>query len=170
MDHRIVSQAEWTKARKAQLAHEKEVTQLNDQTRWSAGRALGSRSRRTTYLKGLAARKRCPTSLTQAASSSSTISCSRRAEGRLPRLLFHRRSYRRRQSAPPASRCVAALPFRARPGASLTLQEAHGLAVQMGVVLRRRLQLRLPRLGVPGADGERRSPNTITKRSTSRGE
>jgi predicted dithiol-disulfide oxidoreductase (DUF899 family) len=31
MDHRIVSQAEWTKARKALLAREKEVTKLHDQ-------------------------------------------------------------------------------------------------------------------------------------------
>jgi predicted dithiol-disulfide oxidoreductase (DUF899 family) len=31
MDHRIVSQAEWTKERKALLAREKEVTKLNDQ-------------------------------------------------------------------------------------------------------------------------------------------
>ncbi len=31
MDHRIVSQAEWTKARKAMLAREKEVTKLHDQ-------------------------------------------------------------------------------------------------------------------------------------------
>ena len=91
-----------------------------------------------------------------------------RLEGRLPELLVPRRPFRRRRDPPRPARRDADRRFARAARRDRGLQEAHGLEVQMGVVVRQRLQLRLRRLVHPGGKGLRQASSTITRKAASR--
>src|SRR5947199_1065869 len=76
--------------------------------------------------------------------------------GRVPELLLPVRPYRRRRRAPRAARRDAAGGVASASPADRSVQEAHGLALPVGVVARDRLQLRLSRVVQEGRDGEGR--------------
>ena len=155
--HKIVSHEEWIAARKAHLADEKAFTARARRAEPQAPRtALGSRSTRTTcstapdgketladlfggksqlivyhFMLGPDWEEGCP-------------SCSLLAD-HFDGAVVHL-----------AQRDVAfVVVSRAPLAADRKVQAAHGLAFQMGVVVRQRLQLRLPRVGDAGGEGER---------------
>ena len=71
----------------------------------------------------------------------------------LPELLVPRRSFRRRHRSSRAARRHPARGLARAAAADRSVQEAHGLALQVGVVVRQRLQPRLPRVVHQGRAG-----------------
>src|SRR6266702_1677505 len=76
--------------------------------------------------------------------------------GRLPELFVAVGSHRRQRRAPRSTRREPGGGFAGAAAANRGLQEEDGLAVQMGVVVRERLQPRLSRFIHRGGAGERR--------------
>ena len=154
--HKIVSHDEWLAARKAHLADEKAFTHARD--------AL-SRKRRElpwekvdkNYVFDTPDGKKTLADLFEWQEPADRLSLHARPGlgAGLPELLAARRSLRRRGGPSRAARrrLRRRLARAARPDRKV--RAAHGLALQMGVVVRQRLQLRLPRVGDAGGKGVR---------------
>ena len=87
---------------------------------------------------------------------------------RLPELLLHGRPHRRHERAPGAPRCHVAGRLARAAGRDRTLPPAHGLAVQVGVLERQRLQPRLRRQLHAGGTGHGRGQLQLRHAAPSR--
>ena len=153
MEHRVVSQEEWLAARKQLLRKEKEFTRFRDQLSAERRELPWVRWTRSTSSMGRTAKRRSPICSTGAASSWSITSCSARDGSRVARAARSCPITSTAQLAPAAPRRHPAGGLAGAACADRGLQAAHGLALQVGVVLRKRLQPRLPRVVHPGRNG-----------------
>ena len=142
--HKIVSHDEWVAARKAHLKNEKALTHLRDLVN-EERRALPWEKVEKNYVFDTPpARRRSPSCSARTASSSSTTSCGAGSRPGLPELLLHGRPHRRPQPAP-EDHDVSVVWCRARRSRnSRPIRSVMGWEFNVGVVLRQRLQLRLP--------------------------
>src|SRR5438093_7905372 len=155
--HTIVSREEWREARTAHLAKEKEFTRLRDQLSAERRALPWVKVDKTYVFEGPAGK----TTLAEL------------FDGRRQLIVYHfmfgpgweegcpscflpGRPHRRRRHAPRAPRRDAAGGVAGAPPPDRSVQEAHGLAVHVGVVARDRLQLRLSRVVHEGPDREGR--------------
>ena len=146
--HKIVSQDEWIAARKAHLAEEKAITQTRDEL---------SRKRRElpwvkvekNYVFDTPSGKRTLADLFGSKSQLIVYHFMLGPVGRrLPELLATRRSFRRRRHPPRAARHDLRRGLARAAGGDRRVQGAHGLEIQMGVVVRQRFQPRLSGVGI----------------------
>ena len=163
MQHQIVSRDEWLAARKAHLRNEKALTRMRDLVAaerralpWvKVDKDVCLRHARREEDARRAVRQEQP-------ARHPSLHVRSRLGGGLPELLARGRPRRGRDRASRASRrdlraCLARA-ARQDPG----LSEAHGLEGAMGVFLRQRLQLRLPRVVHQGTARARATSTTTT--------
>ena len=147
----------WIAERKALLAHEKELTHLRDQIARER-RALPWVRIDKNYVfdapEGTAHARRSVRRPSPAAGAA--LHARSGLGARLPELLVHGRPHRRHDRAPGASRRHVRGDLARAVGRDRALQAAHGLAVQVGVLVRQRLQPRLPRDLHAGGAGQGR--------------
>ena len=153
MEHRVVSQEEWLAARKQLLSKEKEFTRLRDR--------LSAERRELPWVK---VDKQYVFDGPDGKETLTDL-----FDGRSQLLVYHFMFGPGWEQGCPSCSFVSDhidganwhLPQRDDPAGGLagatcrdrSLQAAHGLALQVGVVLRQRLQSRLPRVVHPGRDG-----------------
>ena len=145
--HKIVSNEEWLAARKSFLAKEKEFTRLRDE--------LARQRRELPWVK---VEKAYVFDGPDGKESLSDLFAGREPAHRLPlhvrpglerglpQLLVLGRQLQRHRRAPGAPRRVVGRDLAGAAGEAGSLQEAHGLELQVGLLARQRLQPRLSRL------------------------
>ena len=146
MQHAIVSQKEWLTARKALLAKEKEFTKARDQLSEARRSLPWVKVEKNYVFEGHDGRRNaCRPVRRQESSSSSITSCSARAGCTAARVAHSSPIISTAPIVHLAHRDVTLVVVSRAPLAEIdSLQEAHGLEIQMGVVTWQRLQPRLP--------------------------
>ena len=144
-NHKTGTREEWLAARLELLEAEKELTRRSDEAgAAAAGAAVGSHRRRTTSSTPTRAGRPSPTCSEDVRSCSSTTSCSAPIRGRLSGLLGDRGRLQRVRRPPGQPRRDALGGVARSAGEAARVQAADGVELPVGVVIRQRLQLRLP--------------------------
>ena len=170
-NHPVVSRDRWLAERKTLLAREKELTRLRDQiarerralpwVRIDKNYVFDTPEGRRTLADLFDGRRQL---LVQHFMLGPGLGAG------LPELLVHGRPHRRHERAPGAPRRHAARRLARAAGRDRALSPAHGLAVQVGVLARQRLQPRLRRQLHAGGDGHGRGPLQLRHAAPSRRE
>ena len=153
--HKVVSQDEWIAARKAHLADEKTFTKARDALSKKRRELPWEKVEKNYVFDTPTASSRWPICSAAKASSSSITSCSVPAGKPAARAARYRRSFRRRHHPSGAARRHLRRRFARAAAGNREVQKPHGLEVQMGVVVRLRLQPRLSGIGVAGRESLR---------------
>ena len=162
--HKIVSHDQWIAARKAYLAEEKAFSRARD--------ALAKKRRELPWekveKKYVFDTPNGKETLADLFGDKSQLIIYHFMLGpglgsRLPKLFAPRRSFRRLGHPSGATRCQLRRRLARAAAADRKIQGAHGLALQMGVVVRQRLQPRLSGVGLAGGESDRLGRCTITK-------
>ena len=155
LNTKVVSQADWLAARKELLAKEKEFTRLRDELSRQRRELPWEKVEKQYVFEGPNGQRDAGRAVrrTQPADCVS-LHVRSGMEGGLPELLVPRRQLRRNADPPGATRCGVRGGFARNPAGNRGLQEAHGMALSVGVVERKRLQLRLSGVVHEGPDGD----------------
>ena len=148
--HKIVAHDEWVAARKAHLAEEKAFTRARDALSRKRRELPWEKVDKNYVFDGPNGKE----TLADLFGGKSQLivyhfMLGPGLGGRLQKLLAACRSLRRLSHPSGATRRRFRRGVAGAAGPDREVQAAHGLAFQMGVVVRQRLQLRLPRLGYP---------------------